>query len=122
MTALKRLSTQNRCSGVIPNRCSGQNGYRVSSIDIVRGNSTTLVLVPLVRGPALMDAGTPNIRNIKMTKKVITRDECPEPWFIGCQCCMAGEVLELIEIEGKEYTWIDVDTMDEKRLFYAAVR
>jgi hypothetical protein len=54
-----------------------------------------------------------------MTLKIVQRDKCPEPWFIGCQCLMASEVLELVEIEGNEYIWIDVEKVDEKRLIYA---
>lgn len=54
-----------------------------------------------------------------MTIKHITRDECPEPWFLGCQCPIAGEVLELFEVDGNVYTWVDVEELDNKRLFYA---
>ncbi|MGW8145072.1 MAG: hypothetical protein ACWGN2_11805 [Anaerolineales bacterium] len=50
-----------------------------------------------------------------MTIKTVTRDTCPDPWYIGCQCRMAGEVLELVEIEGDQYTWMDVEILDPTR-------
>lgn len=51
-----------------------------------------------------------------MTIKVLQRDTRPDPWFIGCQCRIAGEVLELYSIEGDQYTWVDVEAADPKRL------
>ena len=42
-----------------------------------------------------------------MTIKVIKRDTCPKTWHIGKQIVIAGEVLELVDIDGDEYTWID---------------
>jgi len=43
-----------------------------------------------------------------MTFKVLQRDTCPKDWAIGYQIEWQGEVLELIEIEGDQYTWVDV--------------
>ena len=43
-----------------------------------------------------------------MTIKVLQRDTCPKTWYIGYQIEWQGELLELIEIEGDQYTWIDV--------------
>jgi len=43
-----------------------------------------------------------------MTIKVIKRNTCPKSWHIGKQITMACEVLELVHINGDEYTWIDV--------------
>ncbi len=43
-----------------------------------------------------------------MTIKVLERKTCPKTWFIGHQVEWRGEVLELIEIDGDQYTWVDV--------------
>lgn len=43
-----------------------------------------------------------------MTIKVLQRSTCPKTWHIGKQIEWQGEVLELIEINGDQYTWIDV--------------
>lgn len=58
-----------------------------------------------------------------MTIKVLQRDKCPATWFIGRQIKWRGEILELVEIKGDQYTWIDVEHYDPKRdtnnvLFY----
>lgn len=43
-----------------------------------------------------------------MTIKVLQRNTCPKTWYIGKQIEWQGEILELIEINGDQYTWIDV--------------
>ena len=48
-----------------------------------------------------------------MTIKVLQRDTCPKSWFIGHQIEWRGEVLELVEINGDEYTWIDVCELEK---------
>lgn len=50
-----------------------------------------------------------------MTIKVLQRDSCPATWFIGRQIKWRCEVLELVEIDGDQYTWIDVDKYDPTR-------
>jgi len=48
-----------------------------------------------------------------MTIKVLQRDTCPKTWYIGHQVEWQGEVLELIEIDVDQYTWVDVCKIDE---------
>lgn len=48
-----------------------------------------------------------------MTIKVLEREICPDSWRIGKRITIAGEVLELIEIEGNKYTWIDVGPTEQ---------
>ena len=50
-----------------------------------------------------------------MTIKVIKRNTCPKTWHIGKQIVIASEVLELVDIDGDEYTWIDVSVADSKK-------
>lgn len=47
-----------------------------------------------------------------MTLKVVTRGTCPKKWFIGYRMEWRNEVLELIEINGNKYTWIDVEKIN----------
>jgi len=43
-----------------------------------------------------------------MTIKILHRATPPPDWNIGHRINWAGEVLELAEIDGNQYTWIDV--------------
>lgn len=49
-----------------------------------------------------------------MTIKVLKRDPCPKDWAIGYQIEWQGELLEIIEIDGDEYTWVDVMKIENK--------
>jgi len=51
-----------------------------------------------------------------MTIKVIKRNTCPKTWHIGKQIVIAGEVLELVDIDGDEYTWIDVKQLPQQEV------
>lgn len=51
-----------------------------------------------------------------MTVKVLQRDTCPAPWYLGCQMRWQGEIIELAEIESDQYTWMDVEELDYKRV------
>lgn len=46
----------------------------------------------------------------------LQRDTCPDPWYLGCQMRWRGEVIELVEINGDQYTWIDVEELDPERV------
>lgn len=48
-----------------------------------------------------------------MTLKVVTRETCPKTWFIGKRMEWRDEIIELIEIDGDKYTWIDVGKIQE---------
>jgi len=49
-----------------------------------------------------------------VTIKVLQRDPCPKKWCIGYQMEWQGEFLEIIEIEGDQYTWVDVCKIKDK--------
>lgn len=49
-----------------------------------------------------------------MTFKVLQRDICPKKWKLGYQMEWRGELLEIIEIDGDQYTWIDVCKIENK--------
>ena len=51
-----------------------------------------------------------------MTIKVIKRNTCPKSWHIGKQITMACEVLELVDINGDEYMWIDVKQLPQQEV------
>jgi len=51
-----------------------------------------------------------------MTIKIVQRDTCPVYWYIGSQCRYQNEILELVEIDGDEYIWMDVEVIDPARV------
>jgi len=53
-----------------------------------------------------------------MTFKVLQRDTCPKDWAIGYQMEWQGELLEIIEIDGDEYTWVDVMKIEKFNLSF----
>ena len=49
-----------------------------------------------------------------MTIKILQRDKCPDEWHIGKQISWQGELLELVEINDDQYTWIDIDKKEDE--------
>jgi len=44
----------------------------------------------------------------KGSVRVLQRNKCPAAWYIGRRFVWVGEIIELVEIDGDQYTWIGI--------------